>query len=260
MAPVVLRIRPGTDAELVLDIVWSGTPIGLEERGDELLVGYDDPAGAETTLRELAGRWPASIEAVPDPSGWRDTWRDFAEPVTVGRVTLVPAWLPILLGDVVIELDPGQAFGSGSHPTTRLAVAALERAVRPGSSVLDLGCGSGVLAIVAARLGASTVLGVDTDPAAHEATAANAARNGVHVELLGSLDEAPPVDVVVANIGAGTLIDLAPVVAPLAPLLLLTGILAGREAEVAAAYAGFHDVQITVDDGWVLLHLANFGP
>ena len=111
----------------------------------------------------------------------------------------------------MVLIDPGRAFGSGSHPSTLLALAALEALVLPGSTVLDVGCGSGVLAVAAARLGAGRVVAIDIDPAAHEATLDNAARNGVAVEVsatpLGEV--AGRFDVVVANLLAPTLVELA---------------------------------------------------
>lgn len=278
----LVRLRPAPDeVEDALAALWSLGPGAVEERDGELLAGFGDEVAARVAAAALAARWAVSVEPTPDPADWRDRWRAFAAPVVVGRVTVVPAWLdgsdphvPTAAGsaaerragDVVVRLDPGEAFGSGSHPTTRLALAALPRAVRPGASVLDLGSGSGVLAVAAAVLGAGRAVAVDIDPEARRATAENAARNGVTVEVIDLADvqaapggddaaAGPPFDVVVANIGAGALVDLASTVAPLGRRLLLTGILAGAADRVRAAYPDHYGEAVDEEDGWVLLDL-----
>ena len=161
--------------------------------------------------------WSPVVLAADD-DGYLDAWRTWAAPIRAGRgVVLHPAWIPMpdppAAGDLVVVLDPGRAFGSGSHESTRLAVAAIEDLGVPGARVLDVGCGSGVLAVVAALLGAAEVVAVDVDPEAVAATEANAAANGVADRVrarsspVAELDE--PYDVVVANIGGRTLFDLA---------------------------------------------------
>ena len=117
-----------------------------------------------------------------DEAEWQYTWREHFHTLHVGsRTVIVPTWRSYTPspGDVVIELDPGMAFGTGHHPTTTMCLAALEELVSPGCSVLDLGCGSGILSIAAAKLGASEVLGLDIDPTAVETAAANVKQNGV---------------------------------------------------------------------------------
>jgi ribosomal protein L11 methyltransferase len=168
---------------------------------------------------------------------------------------------------VEIVLDPGMAFGTGSHPTTALCLGALDRELsrRPGAAVLDVGTGSGLLAIAAARLGARRVAGTENDAAALEVARENAARNGVSVELSLS----PPAsvtgrfDVVVANILANTLVELAPEVASkVAPggALYLSGLLAGQEEQVREAYAACGLTPDRARDGadreWRLVALA----
>jgi ribosomal protein L11 methyltransferase len=191
-----------------------------------------------------------------------DAWRAFARPVVVGAVRLQPAWLPHEQApdEVVVRLDPGRAFGSGSHASTRLALEALVAWLPPGGRVLDVGCGSGVLAVAAALLGAGAVRAVDIDPEAIAATAANAERNGVRVDAsLGSAgDLADRFDLVVANISAGALIDDASaVLACVAPggHLVLAGLLADRADDVAAAYTGATQVERRHEDGWLALVL-----
>jgi ribosomal protein L11 methyltransferase len=146
-------------------------------------------------------------------------------------------------GAAEIVLDPGMAFGTGTHPTTALCLAALSDllAARAGAAVLDVGTGSGLLAIAAAKLGAARVVANDVDPVAVEVARENAARNGARVEITAApAGEIPgPFDVVVANILANTLVELAPALARrLAPggVVLLAGILAPQEAEVRDAY------------------------
>ena len=168
---------------------------------------------------------------------------------------------------MVLALDPGMAFGTGLHPTTRLCLAMLEavadRGTRSaGARVLDVGCGSGILAIAAIRLGAARAVGVDTDPIAIEATAANAKRNGIARRIrarVGSLPSGEPAfDVVVANLIAGVLVPLAgPLRDELRPggILVASGIFVDRETEVRAAFeAAGLVVDGRLDEGdWVAL-------
>ena len=171
---------------------------------------------------------------------------------------------------MVLALDPGMAFGTGLHPTTRLCLAAIEavadRRASPGGGarVLDVGCGSGILAIAALRLGAATALGVDVDPIALEATRANARRNRVARRLRtqdGSLPSGqPPFDLVLANLIASLLVRLAPELASeVRPqgLLIASGIFRDREPDVVTALTGvgFQLVERTMEGDWVALTL-----
>lgn len=135
--------------------------------------------------------------------GWEDRWREFHHGVVVGRFWVGPPWeLPEPVDGETITIDPGRAFGTGAHPTTRLTLELLQE-LEPHGSLLDVGCGSGVLSIAAAKLGFAPVTGIDVDPAAVEATLANAAVNGVAVEARVAdalADELPHADVVVANV------------------------------------------------------------
>jgi ribosomal protein L11 methyltransferase len=164
----------------------------------------------------------------------------------------------------VLALDPGMAFGTGLHPTTRLCLAALEgladRGDVEGARVLDAGCGSGILAIAALKLGATDAYGVDTDPIAIESTLANARRNRLTRRIqarVGSLpSEQPAFDVVLANLIAGVLVPLAPVLRDeLRPggALLASGIFIDREAEVASAFeaAGLSIRERSAEGEWV---------
>jgi ribosomal protein L11 methyltransferase len=151
---------------------------------------------------------------------WANAWKAYYGVQRVGERTVIkPSWLEYTPreGDVVLDLDPGMAFGTGLHPTTRLCLAALERHIRPGLNVLDLGTGSGILAISAAKLGGPTlqVLALDTDPIAVEATAANVERNGLSSQIgvesgsTAAAEVQAPYDLIVANILASVIIDLA---------------------------------------------------
>lgn len=186
-------------------------------------------------------------------------------PLPVGeRLWIVPSWHePPVPNAVIVRLDPGLAFGTGSHPTTQLVLAWLERrlaglAPGPSARVLDYGCGSGILAIAAAKLGATDVDAVDIDPQAVATTAENARRNGVALRALAA-DALPAgdYDLVVANILANPLIVLAPVLtARTRPggELALSGILASQADEVRATYAPDFELAVCGEQqGWVLL-------
>jgi ribosomal protein L11 methyltransferase len=180
------------------------------------------------------------------------------DPIRVSeRLWIVPSWHVVPDPAAInIILDPGLAFGTGSHPTTRLCLDWLDRHMPPGCSVIDYGCGSGILAIAAAKLGAAWVQGVDIDKQAVLSSRYNAERNNVTAEFSGA-DEAPPepADVVLANILSNPLKVLAPLLATLTVpggMLVLSGILPPQSADVAAAYRPWFDLEPPVtDEGWV---------
>jgi len=215
-----------------------------------------DAALAACGLETLAA---ASLDRVEDTDWVALTQRQF-QPIRAGeRLWIVPTWhAPPEPGAVNVVLDPGAAFGTGSHPTTRLCLAWLERTVRPGDSVLDYGCGSGILAIAAMKLGAAHARAVDIDPRALEAARYNALRNQVDVEVVdaqGGLEGLARVTV--ANILANPLRMLAPIIASHTQpggSIALAGILADQAAEVARAYEPWAALGIAAVDGdWVLL-------
>ena len=201
---------------------------------------------------------------------WADAWKTHFPVLRVGRrIVIQPTWREHRPdpGDVVLALDPGMAFGTGLHPTTRLCLAALESVAegRRLGRVLDLGCGSGILSVAAARLGASEVLGVDLDPIAIEATLANAARNGVEGLVRARVGSVPtgegPFDVVAANLIATLLVELgSSIVAELAPAgtVVASGIFDDREVEVRDAFGslGLEVTGRSTEDDWVALELA----
>jgi ribosomal protein L11 methyltransferase len=221
-----------------------------------------DPAQVLDAAARDAGLQSAPrfvIEDVGDTDWVRATQDQFA-PIRVSRrLWIVPSWHAAPDPDALnLRLDPGLAFGTGSHPTTRLCLRWLEARVRPGAAVLDYGCGSGILAIAALMLGARAATGVDVDPAALEAARANAARNAVPARFVGTDVPLPAdADLVVANILANPLIVLAPALpAHCRPggRIALAGILAPQAPAVVAAYAEWCALApFGAEDGWVCL-------
>jgi ribosomal protein L11 methyltransferase len=213
---------------------------------------------------------PARFERrdVPDQDWVQATQSQFA-PIQVGRrLWITPSWhLPerdaepraarSIDGRHAIVLDPGLAFGTGSHPTTRLCLEWLDEYLRDGERVIDYGCGSGILAIAAARLGAATVCAIDIDPQALESTRRNAAVNAVTLDVRATSDPHPtPADVVVANILANPLRVLAPLLAGLvAPggRLVLAGLLDRQALEIAACYPAIALEAWRTLEGWTCL-------
>lgn len=256
---LVVACEPADTDELA-GLLWAHGPLAVEERatpdGPALVAGFADRRAAVLATEDLDYRFTFELMDADDAA--LDGWRDHARAWRAGdRIVVTPTWVDPpdeRPGDVVIRLDPGRAFGSGSHPSTRLALAALEQAVTPGCSVLDVGCGSGVLAVAAALLGAGRVVGVDTDPAAVKATAANARTNEVTVEVrAGSVDDAAGTyDVVVANLLAPTIRELGPRLRDrLAPsgTLILSGLLVDQAAVFAETLGG----QMTIDGDWAAI-------
>ena len=201
----------------------------------------------------------ASLDRVDDIDWVAHTQGQF-NPIHVGRrLWIVPTWhAPPHPEAINLVLDPGAAFGTGSHPTTRLCLHWLERNVGPDDSVLDYGCGSGILAIAALKLGARAAVGVDVDPLALEASSYNARRNGVALRVVSAavaLDIAA--HLTVANILANPLRMLAPLIAAHTRAdgrIALSGILEDQAAEVVAAYAPWARLSVDArEDGWVLL-------
>ncbi|MNF54246.1 Ribosomal protein L11 methyltransferase [compost metagenome] len=200
------------------------------------------------------------IERIEDQD-WERSWMDNFQPMRFGRrLWIVPSWHEAPEPDAVnLLLDPGLAFGTGTHPTTALCLEWLDGQDLEGCEVLDFGCGSGILAIAALLLGARQAVGTDIDPQALEASRDNALRNRIDparfpVYLPADLP-AKPAEVVVANILAGPLVSLAPQITSLVASggrLALSGILAEQAEEVRAAYADAFDLDPTAEkDGWV---------
>ncbi|GAC1532647.1 MAG: 50S ribosomal protein L11 methyltransferase [Ramlibacter sp.] len=207
----------------------------------------------------LAGGQVQEIVEVADQDWVRLTQSQFAPVQVTPEFWIVPTWHePPAQARQVIRLDPGLAFGTGTHPTTRMCLRWIARHRLQGQRVLDYGCGSGILAIGAARFGAGTVDAVDIDEAAVRATLDNAQANGVGLHAVGLPDKASgPYDVVLANILATPLKVLAPLLcAHLATGadLVLAGILERQAQELVAAYAPYLPLSVAdTEDGWILM-------
>jgi len=262
------RVDPGRPAVVrayvpARDPVAAEAAVGVAERALDHLRAFD--------LRPIG---PVRTRLV-DEEDWAEAWKRHFPVTRIGRRIVVrPSWRRhrAAAEDVVLVLDPGMAFGTGLHPTTRLCLEALEsiadRSLARGARVLDVGCGSGILSIAAARLGATSVLGLDIDPIAIEATSANAGRNRLTRRVgarLGSLPSGePPFDLVLANLIASVLIALAPALAgELRPggRLVASGIFRDREADVTGAFAtvGLAVAERWATDDWVALEAVAAG-
>jgi ribosomal protein L11 methyltransferase len=284
VSEILSRVAPGgTSVEPAFELVDEGLGARVDPTRPSIVRAYvpaRDPRAAEHAAAEASealghlqafGLRPigALTTRIVHEADWAEAWKAYFPVLRIGRrIVIKPTWLDHepAADDVILDLDPGMAFGTGLHPTTRLCLAALEgladRGLLAGSRVLDVGCGSGILAIAAAKLGAATVHGVDTDPIAIEATDANAARNGLTGRIsarAGSLpSDQPPSDIVLANLIASVLIALAAELRDeLRPggVLLASGIFVDRESEVRDAFGSVGlDVVARHDEGdWVAL-------
>jgi ribosomal protein L11 methyltransferase len=218
-------------------------PEGFEESarsGFVELAAYTDADGEDRLRRTFATVGSAPVE--PD---WADRWREFHRPVEVGPFWVGPPWEPSPPDALAIVIDPARAFGTGTHPTTRLCLEILGAA--SAGSLLDVGCGSGVLAIAGAKLGCAPVLAIDVEPEAVAATRVNAERNGVTIETRQAnalTDPLPAVDLVVANLSLAEVEALAPCLS--ASRLIASGYL---ETEIPAL-ARFDRRERRTAEGW----------
>jgi ribosomal protein L11 methyltransferase len=221
-------------------------PAGVEEvdAGDRVEYAVYGAPGELPSLPDLqaaAGGALIDVSTSEVADDWADRWREFHRPVTVaGRIHVRPPWSPPQPDLVDVVVDPGRAFGTGAHATTRLCLELLG-GLPPEGGLVDLGCGSGVLAIAAAKLGFAPVIALDNDPLAVAATQENAARNevAVHVERLDlRADPLPAAPTLVANLLRPLLLALAPRLPEPAPgALIASGLLPGEMDEVAGAFA-----------------------
>ncbi len=248
---IALSVRVAAEhAESVLVDLLELAPAGVEERatpaGVEYVIYADESAlPSEGDLRQAAGAALLAIERSEVADDWSERWKQWHRPVEVAaqgrRVRIRPPWEPALADDgIELVIDPGQAFGTGGHHTTRLCVE-LMLGLQPSGSFADWGCGTGVLALVAARLGWFPVTAVDFDPAAVDATHANAAANGITGIRIARVDlteeSAPPADTVVANLIRPLLLDVASAMQEAPSRLIVSGLLREEGDEIAGAFA-----------------------
>jgi ribosomal protein L11 methyltransferase len=274
-------------AELVLAELLELAPSGVEEVDvsadvvEYAVYGAPGELPALPHLKAAAGGAYVDVSTEEIADDWAERWRSFHHPLVIAdRLTVRPPWAPPGGTAVDVVVDPGQAFGTGAHATTRLCLelmleasapedpgtagsgAARRRAPgRPRGSFVDVGCGSGVLAIVAAKLGWAPVTALDYDKAAIAATRENAARNGVELEVHDfdlRRDQVPEADLVAANVLAPPLIAWAAFQRELAPNLILSGLLATEADRVAGAFAprGHRERERRVGGEWAALALA----
>jgi ribosomal protein L11 methyltransferase len=245
---LALRV-PADQAELVLAELLDLAPSGVEEVAvDDGLIEYavygaPGELPALPDLRAVAGGALVEITTAEVPDDWDRRWREFHRPLVLdGRLTVRPPWWPTAETPIDLVIDPGQAFGTGTHATTRLCLE-LMLELEPGGPFMDLGCGSGVLAIAAARLGWSPVLALDHDPAAVQASADNARLNGVEVEVRRHdlrAEAAEPLPTVAANLLAPLLLAWAERLAEAAELprqVIAGGLLTPEVDAVIPAFA-----------------------
>jgi ribosomal protein L11 methyltransferase len=234
---------PERRAEQARALMLELFPEGFEEvdvDGDVELAAYTNAGGEERLSLAFGGARGADVE-----EGWADGWRSFHRPALVGPLWVGPPWLDAPGGALAVVIDPGRAFGTGAHATTRLCLELLTK-LAP-SSLLDLGCGSGVLAIAAAKLGFSPVTAIDFDPAAVEATERNARSNDVRVRTVhadGERTELPEADVVVANISLDAVEHLVP--RTVASTVLTSGYFEPKRPRLP----GYRHAARAVAEGW----------
>ena len=262
-----LSIRAvAADAELVNAALLELAATGFEQKDGDGFVEFalygapgELPSLPEGDAEVGGARVTVRGEAVPDD--WAERWRRFHAPVLVGgRVYVRPPWEEAAVRPGVIEvvIDPGQAFGTGAHPTTRMSLE-LMLDLEPSGSFADLGCGSGVLAIAAAKLGFEPVSAYDADRGAVAATLTNARDNGVALERVERLDlrsqAAPRADAMAANLMRPLLLRVARLLDRPPGALVVSGLLDHEADEVAAAFAPLRERRRLSDKGWTALRL-----
>ena len=259
-----MRAPAGEAAERVLAALLELAPAGVEEVEGEGFTEY--------AVYGAPGELPALPEGDAEVAGvlvrvsgtevaddWAERWRAFHQPLLVGgRLWVRPPWSEPRPGTLDVVIDPAQAFGTGAHPTTRLCLELLLETEQRGS-LADLGCGSGVLAIAAARLGFGPVLALDSERAALEATLANASANGVRLDRTERRDfrtQPPPAAAtMVANLTRPLLLRVAELLDARPQVLVISGLLGHEADEVAAAFAPLRERRRLAGGGWSALML-----
>lgn len=257
----------------------------LDYADDGLIESYGDKAvikayiSADRNAEELKSRLDKEFQSIlgmipgysfriRDDSEWKDNWKKYYKTFRISkRVVIKPTWEVYMPegGEVVVELEPGMAFGTGTHETTKMCAEYLDELVIGDEKVLDLGCGTGILGIIAAKLGAGEVICVDIDDAAYKACTENVEKNGVSEKVrvvCGELKdiETEQYDIIVANIIADVILSLLPEFKKYSSdrtAILLSGIIADRREEVVSAVEkyGYHLVNEKKEGEWVAMHI-----
>ncbi|MEN9505216.1 MAG: ribosomal protein methyltransferase [Actinomycetota bacterium] len=268
MRAIVVSV-PAVHAELASDALWALGVVAIEERvidADQVELWTslgDDPSVFAEALSNRAEAWSWRIVDVDESVA--DTWRQHARPTWVADdFVICPAWIDAssIDADTVLLIEPGSTFGLGDHPTTVESLRAVRRHIRPGDRVLDVGCGSGVLSVAAARFGAASAHGIDISPAAVPTTLDNARANGVADAVTASTTPLADIDdrfdLVVANILAPALVELSGDLRRVLAddgVLIVSGILSARHEHVLEALAPMRVVDRDESGGWVALSL-----
>jgi len=254
----------------------------LEELGDHVVIkayfnGENNPDVLVHLIKEKmdfisqfldVGKGHVEYKEVDDQD-WANSWKKYYKPFYIAPgIVIKPTWESYQSNqdDIVIELDPGMAFGTGTHETTRMCAVLLKKYVRCGDTVFDVGCGSGILSIIAAKLGAKQVSAVDVDQVAVDITKENSVLNRVDDVIeafkgsVGDIEKGKKARIIVANIIAKVIIDIAPLIPDYLEddgYLLVSGIIRERRQEVAESYAklGFTCMEVVEDGEWVAMAL-----
>ena len=245
-----VRVRAGEDREAVLATLFAAGSGGVQEDGDALVTHFDDDVDLSALAQRIRAVSPAASIEIADspPVDWSEAWKAGVRSHTIGDLTITPPWLAPNGADArTIVIDPGMAFGTGEHATTRAIITLLPKIIRAGDRVADLGAGSAILSIAAVRLGASWAAAIEMDPDAIGNAEENVERNGVaeRVRVIEGdaavvLPLLAPVRVVLANIISSVLIELLPAIdSALEPdgVAILSGILATERPDMLLALA-----------------------
>ena len=256
---------PAADADRVLAALLELAPSGVEQVDGDGFVEFA-VYGAPGELPSFpagegeVGGVLVKVCGEPVADDWAERWKEFHDPVLIGdRVVVRPPWAEACPDTLDLEIDPGQAFGTGAHATTRLSLELLLD-LEPRGSFADLGCGSGVLAIAAARLGFAPITAVDNEEAALEATLANAAVNGVALDRVDRIDlragPSPAAETVAANLMRPLLMRLAQRLPEPPTTLIVSGLLDEEADEVAGAFDPLTERRRLSSQGWSALLLS----
>jgi ribosomal protein L11 methyltransferase len=248
-------------ADIVLTELVALVPGGLEERDlgesvEYVLYGAPGELPDVGEVRAAAGGALVEISTSELPDDWDERWRSFHQPIDVGPLRVRPPWAPAREGALDVVIDPGQAFGTGSHATTRLTLELLSE-LAPDGALADWGCGSGVLAIAAAKLGWAPVLACDIEPESVAAARDAAAFNGVEVEIsrCDVRQGGPPAPTVLANLVRPLLLEVAANLRDPPGRLIISGLELDEVDEVVAAFSGLRERDRREGDGWAAITL-----